>query len=69
MLAGCDVVICKKYIFGNSDNQNILLTFLWSSSTIPGSQILKDVFCYANEVTFGKHLRMGAGCQQDQPGD
>ena len=29
----------------------------------------KDVFYYANEVTFGLHLRMGAGCRWSQPRD
>ena len=36
----------------------------------PGTELLKllelsgkGIFCYVNEVTFGKHLRMGAGCQ------
>lgn len=26
----CDIVICKKYIFGQSDEQNIFLTYIWS---------------------------------------
>lgn len=30
---------------------------------------LKDVFCYVKEVTFGKLLRMGAGCQGTSPCD
>ena len=32
----------------------------------------ENVFCYVNEVTFGKplgHLRVGAGCQEKQPCD
>lgn len=28
---------------------------------------VKDVFCYINEMTFGKHLRKGAACQGHQP--
>lgn len=27
----------------------------------------KGVFCYANEVMFGKHPRVGAGCQGNHP--
>ena len=27
------------------------------------------IFCYVNEVTFGKHLRMGAGCWGNQTCD
>lgn len=27
----------------------------------------KVVICYVNEVIFGKHLRMGDGCQWSQP--
>lgn len=29
----------------------------------------KDVFCYINEMTFGKHLRMGTGFQGNQTYD
>ena len=29
----------------------------------------KGIFCSVNEVTFGKHLRVGAGCQWSQPCD
>lgn len=27
----------------------------------------KGVFCYVTEVNFGPHLRMDAGCQENQP--
>lgn len=47
----------------------IFLRYIWSSATVPSSapKILvflsvendKGDFCYSNEVTFGKHLRMG----------
>lgn len=36
-----NIVIYKKYISGRSDDQNILLIYIWSSSTVPGSQLLK----------------------------
>lgn len=29
----------------------------------------KDVFCYVDVVTVGPYLRMGAGCQDNQPCD
>lgn len=29
----------------------------------------KDVFCYANEVIWGPHLRMGTACQENRPYD
>lgn len=29
----------------------------------------KGVFCYVNEMTFGPYLRMGVGCQENQPCD
>lgn len=28
--------------------------------------VTKIVFCYVNEMSLGKHLRMGAGCQENQ---
>ena len=45
---------------------------------ISGTELLKHlefsvmraiigVFCYVNEVAFGNHLRMRAGCQESQP--
>ena len=52
----------KKYTFG--------------LCPICGTEFLKSfeisdtgVFCYVNEVILGTHLRMGAGCQGNQPCD
>ena len=35
----------------------------------PKSLSNRGVFCYVNEVTLGKNLRMGAPWQWNQPGD
>ena len=37
----CDIMIYKMYTFGRSDNQNIFLSHVWSSSTFSGSQLPK----------------------------
>ena len=37
----CDIMIYKMYTFGRSDNQNIFLSCVWSSSTFSGSQLPK----------------------------
>ena len=29
----------------------------------------KDVFCYVDELTWGTHLRVKAGCWENQPCD
>ena len=29
----------------------------------------KSVICYVSEAAFGPHLRMGTGCQENQPCD
>lgn len=73
-----DIVIHKKYIIDHLDFQNIFLMYVWSSSLASGSQLpnlwyflsvesANSVFCYVNEVTFGKHWRMGASGQCSQP--
>ena len=117
-LSTYNIVIYKKFAFGPSDDQNIFLIFIWSLSTVPGSQLPKPVefpeleeqwehlllylvscvqslkplqshkgeihthththththkrlfyhnWVYVNEATSGKHLRMDAGCQGNQP--
>lgn len=37
------MLIYKKYVFGHSDEQNLFLIYIWSSSmsTVPGSQLPK----------------------------
>ena len=58
-LPSCDTVIYKKYIFDYSDDQNIFLIYIWSSSTAHSSQKPRNllsvkceqcVICYVNEV-------------------
>lgn len=39
LLRGYDTVIYKKYAFGHSDDQNVFLMYVWSSSRVPGSQL------------------------------
>ena len=34
----CDLVIYKKYVFGLSDDQNMFLIYIWSSSAVLVSQ-------------------------------
>ena len=63
----CDIAI-------NYKKRNTYLVF----TLVPGTEILnpleypvlsdKGVFCHANE-RLGKHLRVGAGCQWNQPCD
>lgn len=56
----------KKYIFG-------LCIHFWhrAPKTFEIFQVMnyKGLFCYANEMTFESHLRMGVGCQGNQLGD
>lgn len=65
-----DTEIYKKYIFGHSDDQNILLIHMWPSATVPDSQLPRSqnllsvesdtgVFCYVNEMAFGSTLGWG----------
>ena len=36
---------------------------------IVGAKIVRDKDSYVNEATFGKHLRSGTGCQENQQHD
>ena len=54
---GDNVIYYKKYIFGLTDSHT------WDS----GVETDKGVLCYGDEVTFGKPLRVRAGCQGLQP--
>ena len=57
----------------------IISHYIWPSSIVRGLQFPKTsvlsveshkgVLCCQNEVTFGKHLRSGAGCQENQQHD
>ena len=51
----------------------VFIMFLAQSSSNPGNFLSdrsnKGVFCYVNEVTFGPHWKMGAGCQEKPPYD
>ena len=35
--SNCNIVINKKYKYGLSDDQDIFLIYIWSSSRVPGS--------------------------------
>lgn len=37
--------------------------------TLHSAESNEGGFCHGNEVTFGKHLKMEAGCQGNQPCD
>lgn len=109
LLGTYNIVIYKKFALGHSDDQSIFFIFIWSLSTVPGSQLPKPLefpeleeqweqlllylvscaqflktlqsrkgdihikrlfyhnWVYVNEATPGKHLRMEAGCQGNQP--
>ena len=80
ILGQCHVVIYKKYIFDHSEDQNLCLICIWSSFTValmahssPSSwnflRVESDqgVSCCVNDVSFGKHLRLGVDCQWDRP--
>ena len=54
----------KKYIFGFPLGSG---TSVWSSWDLLSEESAKGVLCYVSEVTFGSLLRMGAGCQWNQP--
>lgn len=59
MNSGCDTMIySKKYI-------SRLHPSFWHKApeTLRSNQV---VFCYVNKVNFRTHLRMGAGCQDNQ---
>ena len=65
MLVHCDIVTYnKKYIF------SLLPFFLAHSSENPwnflSDESNKGVLCYVNKMIFVTHLRMGAGCQENQ---
>lgn len=69
----CDIVIYKKHIFGIQMTKiyfSYILVFLQSAAhrsqnpwNFLSAESKKSVFCYVNKVMFGKHLRVGAGCQ------
>ena len=42
-MTNCDFMIYKEYVFGHLGDQNIFLTYIWSSSTVPGSQFWKSL--------------------------
>ena len=54
-------MVHKKYVCGHSDDQNIFLIHIWSSSMIPVTQFLEflsegspiGVLCYVNEQRDG----------------
>lgn len=58
-MSHCDIITYKKYIFGHLDDHNSWLTQLLNSWNFLNVESRKYVFCYVNEMTFGKHLRMG----------
>ena len=63
----CDIVICNtRYIFGLCP---LLRHRVHKPLEFPKWWEHKSVFCYVNEVTLGLHLRMGAGCRENQPWD
>ena len=39
----CNIVIYKGYILGHSDDQNSVLIYVWSLSTVSGSQVPKPL--------------------------
>ena len=39
---GLIILCCEKYIFGHSDDQ-IYVSYIWTLSTIPASQLLKPL--------------------------
>ena len=64
LVSMCDIVIySKKYIF--------VLPVLATESLNPWNFLsgdnIKSVLCFANEMIFGKHQWIGAGCQGNQP--
>ena len=68
ILGNCDIAIySKKYIY------LILVPVSATEFLKPlnflGAESHRGVFCYVNEVMFGNHLRMGSGCQGNQPVD
>ena len=77
-LAYCDIVIYKKNVFDHSDDQYMYISpiylacsyFLTHSSQSPWNflnvESNKGIFCYVNDVTFGKLIGMEAGCQWSQ---
>ena len=74
--SNCNIVMNKKYIYGLSDDQDIFLIYIWSSSRVPGSapktlgvsQVWRGFrcLCYVNEATFGPPPKDG-GCLSREP--
>ena len=62
----CTAISKEKYIF-------VLHSHFWNRAAknlgSSWEESNKGVFCYVNEVTFGPCLRMGVGCQENQPCD
>lgn len=62
------IVICsKKYTFGHHLLFWVPVTEFLKALEFPVMRRIKDVFCYINEVTVGKHHRTEAGRQWSQP--
>ena len=63
----CDIVTCnKKYIFGLHPSFWHRAPKTWNFLC---DESYKGVFCYVIGLTLEPHLRMGAGCQENQPCD
>ena len=60
----------KSFVFFHEILYIWFLSHFWHRAPktlgIPRDENNKSVPCYVNEVIFGKHLRLGAGCQEHQ---
>ena len=74
------VIYQKKYVFGHSDDQNMLLTYICSCPwflthssknnwNFLSDKSLKVSHMLFNKVTFRRYLRLGTVCQENQPLD
>lgn len=61
------VIYNKKYIFGLPSSFGHRAPTTVGIFLSEGSN--KAIFCFDNEKTFGKHLKIWAGCQESQPCD
>lgn len=60
---------CDTVTYNKKNTYLVFLSFLGRALKpleSPNVESCKGVFCYANEVTFGKHLSIGAVCQKSQ---